>query len=262
MKTKRKIPEILIEQLLLDELPKGISARKKEDLLKDPYVAKRLKEIKKSNKEILTQFSPDLMVLRIKEKYSNETKVKKIVNFRHVMFSFASAAAALIIVFLIYIPLNNSNNINITDKPEIINIKGSTDIKIHKQTESGQERLEGNSTVKENDRLQISYLTHTETHGIILSIDGRGYVTLHHPEALNASTLLIKNEETYLLNSYKLDDAPEFERFFIVYSETSFSIEEIITAAEVLTKNSDKGITGKLELPIKVEQSSILLLKE
>jgi hypothetical protein len=70
-------------------------------------------------------------------------------------------------------------------------------------------------------------------------------------------------KEIYIENSYLLDDAPEFERFFFITSDKEFTEEFIRKSAQELFKKPDKGINNKLDLPEEdFEQYSILLKKE
>jgi hypothetical protein len=51
---ENRVPDLFIEKLLLDELPK----RKKEELLKDPKVQRRVAELKAANQRILEEYPP------------------------------------------------------------------------------------------------------------------------------------------------------------------------------------------------------------
>ncbi|MGC9313844.1 MAG: hypothetical protein ACP5IA_14245, partial [Sediminispirochaetaceae bacterium] len=71
--------------------------------------------------------------------------------------------------------------------------------------------LEDRDRAREYDLLQLEYNAAGYPYGVIISIDGRGTVTLHHPTAATRPPEL--NSGSVLLPySYQLDDASEFER--------------------------------------------------
>ena len=123
-------------------------------------------------------------------------------------------------------------------------------ITIYLRAEGAATRLTEEVPVRENDLLQLAYNAAGQQFGAILSIDGRRVVTLHHPY------------EPALDYSYRLDDAPGFERFFFLSSDTLFSIDQVVSAAETLAGSNGGGRTGRLELPDSVDQYSVVLTKE
>ena len=134
---------------------------------------------------------------------------------------------------------------------DAIRIKGLTpSITIYLRAEGAATRLTEEVTVRANDLLQLAYNAAGQQFGAILSIDGRRVVTLHHPY------------EPALDYSYRLDDAPGFERFFFLSSDTLFSIDQVVSAAETLAGSNGGGRTGRLELPDSVDQYSVVLTKE
>ena len=111
--------------------------------------------------------------------------------------------------------------------------------------------------------MQLSYVCADPEYALIVSVDGNGVVTSHFPEDSTDSALLEKGGEFPLSYSYKLDDAPSFERFYLVTSNEEFSLESI---EDFLLSIS--GISGKIEVEelsaligSKVSISDIMLLK-
>jgi hypothetical protein len=58
---------------------------------------------------------------------------------------------------------------------------------LHRQTQGAPEPLADESQARRGDVLQLSYVSAGKRYGAVLSIDGRGSVTLHYPEALTGS---------------------------------------------------------------------------
>ena len=96
---------------------------------------------------------------------------------------------------------------------------------------------------------------------MILSIDGRGAVTLHLPESKGDSTKLELSKQSLLPNAIELDDAPEFERFFFLTSDSPIDVNGILQEAQDLAKNLEQVRQNNLELPESFQQYSVLILK-
>lgn len=74
--------------------------------------------------------------------------------------------------------------------------------------------------------LQISLLPGPGTWAAVVSVDGSGQATLHLPET-GDSALRIE-DAVQAPHSFQLDDAPGFERFFLVTSPIRFSLDEAL----------------------------------
>jgi hypothetical protein len=86
-------------------------------------------------------------------------------------------------------------------------------------------------------------------------------VTVHFPSGAATAGGLEPKGETLLPFAYELDDAPGFERFFLVTSREPFPVEVVVGAAERLAAEPERARLAPLELPGKLEQSSIVLSK-
>ncbi len=196
MKTENKTPDLIIEQLLLGELPKDYSDSKKQTLLNDPYIIKRMEELKQSNKKILETYPSNIITENINNIIQKQKSDKNIIEldssntahekgkFPYVIYSL-SAAAVLFIALTFAL---NINTIFHNNGLEETRIKGESVLYIYKQINSNVEELDDNSIVHENDRLQLRYSTNKE-YGIIFSIDGNGYITIHLPENILSENL-------------------------------------------------------------------------
>jgi hypothetical protein len=96
---------------------------------------------------------------------------------------------------------------------------------------------------------------------MILSIDGKGAVTLHLPERKGDSTKLELGKQSLLSNAFELDDAPEFERFFFLTSDSPIDVDGVLQEAQDLAKNLEQIRQNNLDLPESYEQYSVLILK-
>jgi hypothetical protein len=141
-------------------------------------------------------------------------------------------------------------------------LKGSSPhLVIYRKTDGGAEALAEGSGIRAGDVLQIAYVAASRKYGVIFSIDGRGAVTLHFPDGPNAPNLLSREGETRLDYAYRLDDAPGFERFFLVTSDRALPVAEVLEAGRRLASDPRQARRSSLGLPAGLEQWSVLLAK-
>jgi hypothetical protein len=74
--------------------------------------------------------------------------------------------------------------------------------------------------------LQVEVVRGDDPFGWVLSVDGRGQVTVHNKGALAPGT-------EALPEAYALDDAPAFEHFFVVACDEPIPRDEVVSAARV-----------------------------
>jgi hypothetical protein len=136
------------------------------------------------------------------------------------------------------------------------------ELRVYRQAGEGVERLSDGAEVRAGDVLQLGYVRGEYGHGVLLSIDGRGAVTLHQPPSRDAPTQLAHESGQVLLESaYELDDAPGFERFVFVVAHEPFTVEHVLAAARALAKDRARASHDPLLLPVRTAQRSLLLRK-
>jgi len=129
---------------------------------------------------------------------------------------------------------------------------------IYRRTPSGSERLADGDIVRAGDLLRVGYTSAGRAYGVILSIDGRGAVTMHLPPVGSESAPLDQSRTMTLLDrAYELDDAPNVERFYFVTSAKPFQAASIVTAARGV-----RGSPAALPLPSGLEQVTFAIQKE
>lgn len=138
-------------------------------------------------------------------------------------------------------------------------------LEIWRQTDGKAEVLKPGATVKAFDNLQIAYLAAGKPFGMIISLDGRGRLTLHYPESFSAVPVLDQGTPTVLGFAYQLDDAPRFERFFFITSDRQFQVNTIWSLLEKQLAGADVpaawAVNASPNLPAGFESSSFLLNK-
>jgi hypothetical protein len=140
-------------------------------------------------------------------------------------------------------------------------IKGEPMLRVHRQGATEPEPLANHARARRGDVLQLSYVSGGRPHGVVVSVDGRGGVTLHHPATLTSSTELAPGEAVTLGHAYELDDAPGFERFLFVTSDAPLDVATVLEAARVLARQPSEARTRPLPLPDTLAQTSFTLEK-
>lgn len=273
---KRSIPDILVEQLLLDELGPAEKAR----LLKEPEVMQRLEVLRASNAEILEKYPPAEMAARIEGRLEaareaeteSSRKGEKVTEggrarpaggrvtalFRRRGFVPVLAAAAVLALLVGIVPLLVRGGVS-PDTGSGIRIKGAGPVlHVYRETAKGPELLKNGASASAHDLLQLSYVAAGARFGMVFSIDGSGTVTLHYPVGAALAARLQSGGEVALPHSYELDNAPRFERFYLVTSSSEFSVREILARAR---KAADAG-TFTPSFPRGFQIASFTLNKE
>jgi hypothetical protein len=253
---RKRVPDLLVEQLLLGELPEA----KRSELLRDPEVQERLRQLEESNRSILEAHPPEVMAKRIAwrlEKAKQAPARPPLARFLPAMGFAALLVAGLAIVLFSTLSRQPAQILEVT------RLKGmKPHLEVYRQTGLGAEALQAGGTVHPGDVLQIGYVAAARPYGMILSIDGSGMVTLHFPASASAPSRLAGEGKVLLDYAYKLDDAPEFERFFLVTAEKAIPVQAVLQAARELAAKPQRARTSNLALPRGLEQWSLLLIKK
>jgi hypothetical protein len=225
-------------------------------------------DIAQSNKEFFEKYPSDFVKSLVENKLSQSTSSKKGSFTIKPSFVLKLGAIAAILVMAFVLPLSIVNSSKVYESvfpgADQIRVKGKSSTLFVYRNENGKAvRLSNGTMVQEGDILQLSYVCADPEYALIVSVDGNGVVTSHFPEDSTDSALLEKGGEFPLSYSYKLDDAPSFERFYLVTSNEEFSLGSI---EDFLLSISE--ISGKIEVEelsalvgSKVSISDIMLLK-
>lgn len=114
----------------------------------------------------------------------------------------------------------------VPEPPGDILLKGDgPTLTVFRDADGGPELLADGAVAAAGDRLQMTLAAPGWSHGVLLSVDGRGEVTLHHRFA-EAPTGTVTVGRAYVL-----DDAPELEAFHLVVGAGPFDLRAVKEAA-------------------------------
>ena len=267
-KERPQVPERILERYLLNELSARERRRVEKILRLYPDAAARLKALERSNEEILAAYPPGEMAAKIRARLAASSTTAETApptrGFRLPSFALPLAAAAMILIAIL--PLRTT--LSSRDETRAKGLEAR--LEIYRQEQDGSRRLAPGGAAAAGDLLQIAYVSGGAGYGLIFSLDGRGAVTFHYPRpagesqagAATAVPPLQPGGETALPYAYRLDDAPAFERFFLVSSAAPFALEPVLKAAERLAADPAVARRQDLDLDPGLEQASFLVIKE
>jgi hypothetical protein len=255
--TTNRVPEWLLERLAAGELPQAQAAELRERLNAQGE-AHRMAELSASNAEMLSALPPERIVAEIERRAAmppGRARPAAALRQRPMwIFSALAACAAGVAVTMVVRDHGSATQSPANEtQPEIIGIKGDLKpvLRIYRKTTSGSELLHAQATVHRGDTLQIRYLAAGKRFGVIASIDARGQITFHLPEAPGLAVVLERDGERALPHAYELDDSPGFERFVFVTSNAPFATAEIDRALK--SETALPSSLASFELPLKKE---------
>jgi hypothetical protein len=247
-----------LERYLLSELPQDEMDKVARAAGRDPDVASRLEALRRSNAGILERYPPAMMAARIRDRWdaaekAEEARLQR--RWRGLAFAVPGVGIAALLLFVL-LPMQQEST-------RIKGIEGR--LVLHRKAGAAIEALADGARAEAGDVIQISYVAGAARYGAIFSIDGRGTVTWHLPSAAGPgveSPQVRPGGEVPLATAYELDDAPGFERFFLVTSDKPFALDRVDAEAKRLASDRAAARTGDLRLAQGLAQASFLLAKD
>lgn len=254
------LPDWLMERAVLDEVPTHARAWVAE-VRNTPDYAQRERALAADNRRVLAALPMAEVVAEIERRCAaHEANDKVIARVRRWQVAVPLLVGASAIVALILwsrapgsAPEQQSERpgplvAHVEDRAktgidEEHRAKGAPRLVIHKRIGAGSQSLMSGAQVRAGDQLQLYYQSggiRTGRFAAILSVDGRGTVTVHLPDvdsdALDTAQAVPVTEAglTPLGHSYELDDAPLYEHFVLVTGDRPFAIADVVTAARAL----------------------------
>jgi hypothetical protein len=244
-----------IERFVLGELPPAEQQAVARAIAEDPALRARVDAIEASSRDILAAHPPRVAAAVIRERIGARPPAAAAWGRR---VAFAAASLVVVGAGLGVLRLREGS----VDAPAETRLKGlRPHLGLFRQTPAGVEPLAEGALAREGDLVQLTYQAAGRPFGVILSIDGRGSVTVHHPRDGRQAARLVPGQEVRLSSAYRLDDAPGWERFVLVTAEVPFDVAPVVEAAGQLATRA-APTTEPLALPSPLEQSSFTLSKD
>ena len=238
------IPDWKLERYLTGDLPECEMREIRELEKKDEVFAQRVKLMREDNVAILRKMPFE----RLSEKLdamperSNSAGNTVPVNFRLVKF----AAAAAFVLAVVSVALFSQREIAsqdiggqlasdgsaesamavaMADEDNGTRIKGlDARMEVWKKTGDSAVQMQNLDAASEGDEIQLRYSVPEKCYGLLFSMDGNGTITMHMGDN-NRAIVLEPGKMTTLPFAYKLDNAPKFEKFFLLTSKAGFAVD-------------------------------------
>jgi hypothetical protein len=253
------ISDLQLELLALDALPAKEARALRAALAHDAEAQARFENLKKSSVDLFKEFPPEQVnaeVVRRVEILAAEESTSAAIEWRVVWRSWLwapVAAAAMVALLVVELPLGSDSGFR---------VKGESQLLVHRITPQANVLLANGDVARAGERLQLSIAPAGRVFAVVFSIDGNGHTTLHFPRDGGPGEVVAAGTPFSLPTSYRLDDAPDFERFYLVTTPAALDAQDIIEHAGALAKKIHGAQELRLEfLPDNARQHSFLVRK-
>jgi len=232
MTSVNKISDFKLERYLLGELSEKEMRELQERELSDEIFAARVAEMRLQGKRFVAEnpFAALEAKMAAAEQSANDEH-----NVVSVMW--LKVAAALVIALGVFSMVLLNRNVETFDNKDAAmqvamadvddgtRIKGmQASLEVWKKTGDSAVQMVNLGDAHEGDEIQLRYRVPQKCFGMLFSMDGNGTITMHMGEG-NKAIELEPGKMTTLPFAYKLDNAPKFEKFFLLTSQNSFEID-------------------------------------
>ncbi len=232
MTTVNKISDFKLERYLLGELPEKEMRDFQERELSDEIFAARVREMREQGKRFVAENPFEALEAKMDEadEAAND-------NGNVISGVWLKVAAALVIALGVFsmVILNRdvstydsnatSMEVAMADVDNGTRIKGmQASLEVWKKTGDSAVQMVNLGDAYEGDEIQLRYRVPQKCFGMLFSMDGNGTITMHMGEG-NKAIELEPGKMTTLPFAYKLDNAPKFEKFFLLTSQNAFEID-------------------------------------
>jgi hypothetical protein len=271
----KRISELRLERYALGELSREEKLKTQDSLESDETLRARLSELERSDRDIIEKYPPrsmsPLILKRLSESAhdaSRATHRRRLGRRLPRAIEWSVGIAAVFLVSLSIYAFRPGTMPAISGSGgDIVRAKGvSSHLLLFRKSQAGAEQLADGAVTQKGDLLQIGYEAGSPGYGAIFSIDGRWLVTFHLPAGYGGGQRTAPKLEApgpaLLPSAYELDDAPSFERFFFVYSPSSFDLRLAWQAARSLSSSKNEGNLGAMGLPSSLRCYTVVLKKK
>jgi anti-sigma factor RsiW len=260
---RQQIPDLLLEQHRLGELGAEDARRLDGLLAATPSLRLRIETLDRDDEEFARRYPSQWLAQRIRARAASRADAPPRDGRPSLRWGIPLALSAATLLLVLAIPqsyvLQRETSASV-DGPD--RIKGRPTLAVFRRTDHGSETLADGTIARAGDLVRLGYTGGGRAYGVILSIDGRGAVTMHLPPNGGRAAALRSGRTILLDQAYELDDAPGWERFYFVTSDASFEVAPIVAAARQAAGGDRSTPPGPLPIASRFDQSMFLLEKE
>jgi hypothetical protein len=214
-------PDWMLERFLLGELDAPTTRRLEAALAAEPALQARVDALRADSLATLAGHPPELVARVVARRLAAAPGRRH--PWRLALLPALAGAAGLLWVTLAPGPAAPGDDLRLKgDGPTL---------SLFRLGPAGPERLVDGTSVRRGEVVQVAFDLAGQRSLVVVSLDGTGSATLHYPPGDDARA---PPGLKALPQSFELDDAPGFERFFLVTSDRPLSALEVLAAARRL----------------------------
>ena len=230
------IPDWKLERYLTGDLPESEMREIREMEATDEIFAGRVKMMREDNAAILKKLPFERLSEKMEARDSLISGKGMPAGFKLVKFAAAAALVLAVVSVALFSqreigPAPEGNGTQVMDVAMVdiqddgTRIKGlDARMEIWKKTGDSAVQMQNLDEAREGDEIQLRYSVPEKCFGLLFSMDGNGTITMHMADGSQAIALK-PGKMTTLPFAYKLDNAPKFEKFFLLTSQKDFTID-------------------------------------
>jgi len=226
-------PDWMLERFALGELDPAQARRLEAALATEPSLQARLDALRADSAATLARHPPELVARVVARRLADRPTARPALRLAVVPALALAATAA----WLVLAP---------PPPPDEVLLKGDgPSLTLYRLGGAGPERLGDGALVREHDVVQVAFDLAARRYLVVVSVDGSGGATLHWP--VDGDTRAPEGLKT-IPRSFELDDAPGFERFFLVAADEPLPVDVILASARALARGAAPR-TASLPVP-------------
>jgi hypothetical protein len=248
------VSDFMLERYRYGELSQEDREAMETALSADAGLRFRLEKLDESDRELRLQYPVENFNFSSVDSAggrSEKTPVFPFARRKAGLIGLAAAVLAGILIPLLYFTLAKdvspeaAKGIPVASLPDGDRPKGfdlsSPQLSVYLKSDT-EIQITDQAVLKEGNTVQLAYSAPAgaDRYGVIFSIDGRSFVTAHYPYGKGQSSLLVCGKRTFLDEAYTLDDAPDYEVFIFVVSQSPLDAEAVLNKARNLAGNIKK----------------------
>ena len=263
--TPESRPNVLeLERYLLGELSPERAAALEALEASDPDFGEQVRLMRADDAAARLQYPPKRLAAEIEARAGVTPGTRK----KGSWLSWAAPLAATAVVMYVALPQDRplapeGAGVGIEEgvRPKASAEALEPKLRVYRDQSGEPEALADGAAVSPGDVIQVAYQAGDQAHGVIVSVDGAGAVSLHWPPQADGPTALDGGGEHKLERAWALDDAPGFERFWFVTGPLPLDVEAVVEAARDIAESGLAATSPGLPIQQRVEQQSLLLRK-
>jgi hypothetical protein len=239
------IPDWMLERFRLGELDAEQARLVQAELTTHPELQARLGALDADSRATLARHPPELVARVVARRLADQPPARPALPW-----ALGAVATAAVVGYLALAPRPADDEVR---------LKGAgPTLRLFRLGDAGPQPLADGAPVREHEVVQVAFELAGARHLVVVSADGAGAATLHYP--LDGDSRAPPGMKA-LPRSFELDDAPAFERFFLVTSDRPLSPQLVLDAARRVGQAPDPR-TAPLPVPPGASWRSVLLAKQ